>query len=326
MASEKPANNPANNHKQVAFIGEVETAEQNNWIEAINIRSKTFSLVPLASMSAASIDNTEVAIVANPDPATLNALPKLKWIQSLWAGVEGIIGSELRQDISIVRMTDPQMAESMAEAALAWSLYLHRKMPQYKSLQSSKQWQQLSLKLPQECNISVFGLGKLGTTAALRLKQNSFTVRGWSNSKKSIAGIETFNGDSGLKKILAKTDIAILLLPLTSQTNAMFDKSQLSGLPVGASIINFARGPIIVEADLIECLNDNHLEHAVLDVFNEEPLPEEHPLWSHPKVTILPHISAPTTIATAADIATQNIDHYYTTGNIPASVDRSRGY
>jgi len=320
MSREKPVNN------QVAFIAEVETAEQIKWIEAINSRSKTFRLLPLDSMPAVAIDQTEVAVVANPDPAKLNALPKLKWIQSLWAGVEGILDSDLRRDISIVRMTDPQMAESMAEAVLAWSLYLHRKMPEYNSLQARKQWQPLDLKLPQECNISVFGLGKLGTTAALRLQKNSFTVRGWSSSKKSIAGIETFSGDSELNAILTKTDIAVLLLPLTSQTMGMFNKEQLSKLPVGASIINFARGPIIVEADLMDCLSENHLEHAVLDVFNEEPLPDNHLLWSHPKVTVLPHISAPTTVATAADIAVQNIDHYYTNGKLPESVDRDKGY
>ena len=320
MAPEKPAPN------QVAFIGEVEKAEQNSWIEAINTRSKTFRLAPLASIPAANINQVDVAVVANPDPVTLNALPNLKWIQSLWAGVEGIIGSDLRQDISIVRMTDPQMAESMSEAVLAWCLYLHRCMPQYKLLQSKKQWQQLSLKLPQDCNISVFGLGKLGIKAAMRLRENQFTVRGWSNSEKSIEGVETFHGEPGMNAILSKTDIAVLLLPLTNNTNALFNVEQLSKLPVGASIINFARGPVIVEADLIECLNNNHLEHVVLDVFNEEPLPADHPLWSHNKVTILPHISAPTTIATAADIAVQNIDHYYTSGNIPDSVDRIRGY
>ena len=265
-------------------------------------------------------------MVANPDPAILNALPNLKWIQSLWAGVEGILGSDLKHNISIVRMTDPQMAESMSEAVLAWSLYLHRNIPQYKLLQNKNEWQQLPLKLPQDCNISVFGLGKLGTRAALRLQQNQFTVRGWSNSKKSLDGIETFYGESGLQQILSKTDIAVLLLPLTEQTNALFDKELLSKLPAGASIINFARGPIIVETDLIECLNNNHLEHAVLDVFNEEPLPAEHILWSHPQVSVLPHISAPTTVATAADIAVQNIDHYYSSGTIPTSVDRSRGY
>ena len=172
MVPAKPVNN------QVAFIGEVEMTEQKSWIESINEHSKSFNLLPLASIPAATVDQVEVAVVANPDPDTLNALPNLKWIQSLWAGVEGILGSSLRHDISIVRMTDPQMAESMSEAVLAWCLYLHRNMPQYKTLQAANQWQQLPLKLPQDCNISVFGLGKLGSRTALRLQQNQFTVRG----------------------------------------------------------------------------------------------------------------------------------------------------
>jgi len=311
---------------EIPFIGQVDTQEQNNWINAINERCSSFTLAPLAAMSADATTKAEVAVVANPDLNTLNALPNLKWIQSLWAGVEGIIGSSLNHNIAIVRLTDPQMAESMAEAVLAWTLYLHRKMPQYKAQQTNHQWQQLTLKLPRECNVSVFGLGKLGIKAAQRLQQNQFTVRGWSNSEKSIDGIETYHGNSGFDTLLSKTDIAILLLPLTSDTKNLFDKVQLSKLTNGASIINFARGPIIVEADLIECLNQDKLEHAVLDVFNQEPLPENHPLWSHSKVTVLPHISAPTTVSTAAAIAAHNIDQYFSSGIVPPSVDRGRGY
>jgi len=310
----------------IPFIGQVETQERNDWINAINERCSSFRLAPLASLTGDSLNKAEVAVVANPEPATLNALPNLKWIQSLWAGVEGILGSGLKAEVAIVRLTDPQMAESMAEAVLAWTLYLHRKMPQYKLLQTKHKWQQLPLKLPRECNVTVFGLGKLGTQAALRLQQNQFTVRGWSNSEKSIDGIETYYGNSGFDSVLSKTDIAILLLPLTDSTKNLFDKAQLSKLADGASVINFARGPIIVEADLIDCLNQDKLAHAVLDVFNEEPLPENHPLWSHSKVTVLPHISAPTTVSTAAAIAAQNIDQYFSTGVVPPSVDRGRGY
>ena len=310
----------------VPFIGQVEPQELNDWIEAINSRTTSFSLIPVAAMQPEQLQKTEVAIVANPDPDALRTLPNLKWVQSLWAGVEGIVGSAVPDEVAIVRLTDPQLAESMAEAVLAWTLYLHRKMPQYAAQQSMKQWQPLSLETPEECNVSVFGLGKLGSKAALRLKQNNFSVRGWSNSEKSIDDIETFHGPDGFESILPATDIAVILLPLTKSTEGMFNKEALLKLATGASVINFARGPIVVETDLTECLNNKHLIHAVLDVFNDEPLPRHSTLWNHPCVTVLPHISAPTTLSTAATITATNIDNYLNTGAIPYSVDRSKGY
>ncbi len=313
-------------HVDIPLIGQIEQPELNDWLDAINSRAETFTVKPLEALQPEQLQKTEVAIVANPDPDVLNQLPNLKWVQSLWAGVEGLMGPAIKPDISIVRLTDPQMAESMAEAVLAWTLYLHRKMPHYSQQQAEKRWRQLPLAPPEECNVSIFGLGKLGSNAALRLRQNNFTVRGWSNSKKNINGLETFHGKDGFEAILPLTGIAVILLPLTSNTKSLFNTRTLSKLPTGASIINFARGPIVEETDLLDCLNNKQLDHAVLDVFNSEPLPQENILWAHPNVTVLPHISAPTTLSTAATIAAKNIDNYLKTSAIPESVDRSRGY
>ncbi len=311
---------------KIPFAGQVSNEEQAEWLHAINAVAKQFTLVPLSTISAASRKQTEVAVVANPDPDTFNELPQLKWIQSLWAGVEGLLGAKLNPDIAVVRLADPQMAQTMAEAVLAWTLFLHRKMPQYTQQQSDGIWHQLTLTTPQQCNVSVFGLGKLGSAAAQRLRQNNFTVRGWSSSKKSIHGVETFHGAGGFDEILQHTNIAVILLPMTSNTRALFNTQSLSKLPVDASIINFARGPIIVESDLLASLNSNHIKHAVLDVFDHEPLPADHPFWQHPSVTVLPHISAPTTVSTAATIASHNIDQYLCHGTIPQAIDRKRGY
>lgn len=310
----------------IPFIGDVSDREQQDWIKSINAQACHFKLVALKDLKKDAAQKAEVAIVANPDPAILNQLPNLKWIQSLWAGVEGILQSALCSSISVVRLTDPQMAESMAEAVLAWTLYLHRKMPHYRTLQTKQQWQQLSLSTPQACNVSIFGLGTLGSQAAIRLHQNQFTVRGWSTTKKTLDGIESYSGLAGLDQILPLTDIAVVLLPLTKETDGFFNQSRLETLATGAAIINFARGPIVPATDLINCLNSNHLDHAVLDVFNVEPLPQDNPLWTHPDVTVLPHISAPTTVSTAAVIAAKNIDHYFESGQLPATVDRKRGY
>lgn len=310
----------------IPFSGQVEDSEQSAWIEAINANTTRFRITPIKDISEKDKNFAELAVVANPDVSDLNNLPALKWVQSLWAGVDGLLASDLNPNIAIVRLTDPQMATTMSEAVLAWCLYLHRKMPAYKQQQSNAEWRPLTLSTPQQCRISVFGLGKLGAAAAQRLQRNQFTVQGWSRSKKSLSHIQTFYGETGFRDILSSTDIAVILLPRTASTEGLFNTEALQLLPDGASVINFARGPIVVENDLLASLDTGHIDHAVLDVFNHEPLPGSHPYWHHPGITVLPHISAPTTIATAADIAVNNIEQYIECGKIPDAVERNRGY
>ena len=310
----------------IPFAGQIDQSERDQWVEAINANTQHFTLAPIDTLNETDKSQTEVAIVANPNPSELDQLPQLKWLQSLWAGVDVLLGSALKPDIQIVRLTDPQMAETMSEAVLAWCLYLHRKMPAYHQLQKDRQWRTLPLDMPQQCRISIFGLGKLGSRAAQRLQQNNFTVQGWSSSLKSIDNVQTFAGVEGLREILPATDIAVILLPRTSDTENLFNASVLQQLPNGASLINFARGQIIVDDDLLTSLDSGHLDHAVLDVFRHEPLPETHRFWDHKAITVLPHISAPTTIATAAKLAAENIDNFLQNGVIPDSVNRTKGY
>lgn len=310
----------------IPFSGNVNDEERQEWIESINQHSRLATLKPFTALSADERKLARLSVVADPDPNDLRLLPNLEWIQSLWAGVEKILGADIDTRIRVVRLTDPMMAESMAQAVLSACLYLHLNMPHYRQQQNNTQWSPLTHKTTDNCNVSIFGLGKLGTHAAIKLQQNHFTVRGWSHSKKTIEHIETFHATSGLQQLVEQTDIAVVLLPLTSDTESLFNHQLLSKLPTGASIINFARGPIIVEQDLINHLDTGHIDHAVLDVFNKEPLPADHPLWTHPRVTVLPHISGPTTVATAAVIAAQNIDRYLAHGTIPDAVDRARGY
>jgi glyoxylate/hydroxypyruvate reductase A len=162
--------------------------------------------------------------------------------------------------------------------------------------------------------------------AAQRLKDNGFQVSGWSRSAKQIDEIETFSGDTGLQDILQQSDILLCLLPLTASTRALLNAERLALLPRGASVINFARGPIIESQALVNSLDRGHLKHAVLDVFDQEPLPRENPLWAHSAITILPHISAPTTMESATKIVAKNIGCYRQTGELPTAVDISRGY
>lgn len=311
----------------VPFVSQTTGHERAVWLTALPEALSDIAIVkPISDMTKAERAAARVAIVANPDVAELDLLPNLQWVHSLWAGVERLAADLPQNGPKIVRLEDPQMAETMSEAVLAWTLYLHRDMPRYAAQQHRKLWLEHPLKRPNERTVAVLGLGNLGAAAAKRLAGNGFDVCGWSRSHKEIAGIATFSGGNGLAEVLSKADIVVILLPLTGATRGLVGKEALSQMPEGANLINFARGPIVDTEALTSALDRGHLSHAVLDVFDPEPLPDESPLWDHPKITILPHISAPTITATATKILAANIGRYFETGDIPAHVDRKRGY
>ncbi len=310
----------------IPFISRVSREETGRWLTALQFAMPDHHILPLDQIPDGQRQNIEFAIVANPDPVALQTLPGLKWVQSLWAGVERLVAELPENGCKIVRMTDPQLAQTMAEAVLAWTLYLHRDMPRYRAQQSAKLWLQHEVRLAANRTIGILGLGNMGRAAAATLKTQGFRVCGWSRTETRLEGMETFSGLAGLNTILGCSQILVILLPLTPDTNGLIHAQRLQHLPKNAAIINFGRGAILDEAALMESLDSKHISHAVLDVFAQEPLPPDHRFWSHPDVTVLPHISAPTNFDTASGIVAQNIDAYLTTGLVPAHVDRKRGY
>ena len=311
----------------VPLVCRQQDSEMRQWITSIkDTLGSGYRIDFLENLTALEREGVEVALTADPNPTDLAALPKLRWLQSLWAGVERLVADLPPNGPAIVRMVDPQMAETMSEAVLAWTLYLHRDMPVYAAQQQQKIWRQHVLKQPHQRTVAVLGLGKLGGAAALRLKANGFRVLGWSRDPKDGNTYETLSGPDGLNSVLTRAEIVVVLMPLTPDTHGLIDKAKLSLLPSGAKLINFARGPIIDDTALLEALDEGQVSHAVLDVFSVEPLPEASPFWAHPSVTILPHISAPTIQSTAAKIAAENIARYFQTGALPDAVNKSRGY
>ncbi|MBE7382637.1 MAG: glyoxylate/hydroxypyruvate reductase A [Leptolyngbya sp. SIO1E4] len=310
----------------IPFVAQISAKEKKVWLEALHRALPEQAILPLEELTVAQRVAAEIAIVANPEPAHLATLPNLQWVQSLWAGVETLLAATQGAKFAIVRMTDPQLAETMAEAVLAWTLYLHRDMPRYRAQQTVRTWQQHPLQLPSQRTVGLLGLGNLGKAAAQKLVQHGFTVWGWSRGQRSLAGVNTVSGDEGFIQILQHSDILVCLLPFTRQTRQLLNQKTLRLLPTGASFINFARGAIVDTGALMDALNSGGLSHAVLDVFEEEPLPPKSPLWSHPGITVLPHISAPTHKPTAALIAAQNIREFLRHGHIPPRVDRTLGY
>jgi glyoxylate/hydroxypyruvate reductase A len=310
----------------IPFVSRIDPLEQDAWIKTLSVAMPDEVILPFSDLTAAQKQLCDVAIVANPDPKDLLALPALKWVHSMWAGVERMMNELSSPPFSIVRLIDPDLAKTMSEAVLAWTLFLHRDMPAYAKQQARQSWLQRSMVRAQDRRIGVLGLGELGKVSAQRLAQNGFSVSGWSRSAKKIDGITCFHGDDGLTALLGQSDILVCLLPLTMETKGLLNQQTLSRLPEGARLINFARGSIIDDDALLVMLDENHIDHAVLDVFMQEPLPVNHPYWQNASVTVLPHISAPTHPVSASDIVASNIKNFRLTGDIPPAVDPVRGY
>ena len=325
----------------IAFVGRIDSDEQAIWLKTLSPLMPNERIVPFADLTDEERSLCDVAIVANPEPSDLLALPNLKWVQSLWAGVEKMMQglSLYRQSLhgtssqetssqmfSVVRLTTPSLSETMSEAVLAWTLFLHRDMYIYGKQQAEKQWLQRTMVVAKDRRIGMLGLGALGKSSAQRLADNGFTVSGWSRHPKDIDNIQCFHGDDGLVTLLEQSDILVCLLPLTPETTGLLNQQTLSHLPNGASVINFARGPIIDDGALMQKLEERSVSHAVLDVFVEEPLPVSHPYWNNEHVTVLPHITAPTNPYSTSQMVAENILRYRESGVIPPVVDPSQGY
>jgi glyoxylate/hydroxypyruvate reductase A len=310
----------------IAFVSRSDKASEAHWISTLSQALPNERIVSYDEMSAQERQSTEFAIVANPDPQNIANLPSLKWMHSLWAGVERLVAELGETAPPIVRLVDTELSRVMAEAILAWTHYLQRDMPAYRAQQSQGIWKELDYRHPNDMTVGVLGLGELGTEATKYLTRAGFNVIGWSRSQKTIEGVTCLSGAEGLETLFAKSDIIACVVPLTPETRGLINAQALSQMKQGTSIINFARGAVIVADDLLAALDSGHIDHAVLDVFEQEPLDGTSRFWSHPRVTVLPHISAPTKPETSAAIVARNYTHWKATGQLPKTVDITRGY
>jgi glyoxylate/hydroxypyruvate reductase len=310
----------------VPFISMLPKADIDQWLKILKKKLPKERIVKFSNLKKSDYKKIDVAIVANPNPTEVKKLVNLKWIQSVWVGVEKLVESFKGEKVKIVRLVDPEMNRTMSEAVLSWVLYLHRDMHFYQVQQNKRVWKEADYIKPSKKIVSIIGLGELGSASAAKLIENGFNVCGWSRGKKNIKKVKSFTGELGLKNMLKQTDILVCLIPLTRNTKYLLNYKMLSYLKKGASIINFARGAIINAKDLVKHLNSGRIKHAVLDVFEQEPLPKTSILWKHKNVTVLPHISAHTDMDTASSIVCKNIKKYRLKNRIPKSVNMVRGY
>ena len=255
------------------------------------------------------VNDIEYAVVWKHPRGILNQYPNLKAILSLGAGVDHVISDpELPEGLPIVRLVDKKLTHEMFLHSLHWVLHFHSDQYLYRIQQQSREWIQQSSVQSEDRTIGIMGLGNIGKSIGDSLVNLDFNVVGWgARPKNSLGEINYYYGQEQLAVFLRQSDILINVLPLTENTKNILTKNELKLLPEGSFIINIGRGGIINESDLLSALDSGHITAAALDVFAQEPLPENNSLWTHPSVYVTPHIAGQSNPRSAAKTIAENI-------------------
>ncbi len=272
-------------------------------------------------------DDIEIALAWKPDRGLLATLKNLKLIVSLGMGVDHLLADDkLPPGVPIVRIMDDGLVGQMSEYAIFWALRHHRDIDKYAEFQRQKEWHPLDLVDTIHRRVGVMGLGTIGQDTARKFAALGFPTAGWSRTAKTLPGIETFHGADGFSRFLARSDILVVVLPLTRDTRGILNAKAFAALPKGAYFINMARGGHVVDDDLLAALDSGHLSGATLDVFNAEPLPVDHRYWTHPKVNVTPHVAGTTNPRTASPGVIENIKRLRSGQPLIHTVDPKTGY
>jgi glyoxylate/hydroxypyruvate reductase A len=271
------------------------------------------------------------AAVWKPGQGELAAFPNLRVIFNLGAGVDALMADLSLPKVPLVRVAVGDLTGRMTEYVVLHVLMHHRQELYLRACQREKRWAPKFQWPASAISVGIMGLGTLGSNAAEALRRLGFRVSGWSRSPKRIDGIECFHGKTQLEPFLRRSDILVCLLPLTPYTRQILNRGVFLKLnrnsPMGAPVlINAGRGGLQNEADILQCLDDGTLGAASLDVFANEPLPEDSPFWTHPNVVLTPHNAADTDPDEISKYVARQIERFEAGGALENVVDPARGY
>lgn len=259
-------------------------------------------------------------------PGMARALPNLRLVQKLGAGVDGFVGDpDLAPRVRVARLKPDTAAQEISEYCVAYVLREQRNLRFHAERQGARAWEVRPPRRTPETTVGVLGLGHIGGRTARAFAALNFRVLGWSRGAKAIEGVDCRHGPAALNPLLGACDYVASVLPSTAATRDLFDRKTLSAMKPGAWLLNVGRGDLIVEADLLAALDSGRLAGAVLDVFRREPLPAAHPFWDHPKVTITPHVSGWRLTGGLEDVA-ENYRRLRAGRPLLHEVDRKAGY
>ncbi len=300
------------------------------WIAALQEAMPEEDVVVASDLSdQASLDAVDIALVRGIDPGDLGRFGGLRFIHCLWAGVDRLLTDpSVPTGIPLARTVDPAMADQMAATSLAHVLDICLHHHDYRTNQARAAWEPRHAKPMATKTVAILGFGSLGRRCAEYIAATGATVIGVRSTRTTAADHQPWTTTANVADAVAIADVVVNLLPLTDETTGVLNAALFARFRPGAALVNLGRGDHVVESDLLAALDEGQLRRAVLDVFGQEPLPEEHPLWRHPQVTITPHVAAETDPTTAAAVIAANIGAFRAgqTDRITGLVDRTRGY
>lgn len=285
------------------------------WVDALNQQA------PSPQYTDQLVSDARVAVFTAPCAAKLSQLAKLEWAHCTYAGVEAALSAT---DLPIARLIDPRLTDRMAQSALFAALNHCQHSPSYRRYQDTKTWKPIEQIAPAACQVLILGAGELACACARRLKQSGFRVATYSRRAKVLSWPHFCHLSP---EVIGGADLVINLLPMTQQTKHIVDQAFLDAMKASAGFVNFGRSGSVDTPALMSALDAASIEYALLDVFDEEPLPADSALWDHPRVILWPHVSAQTEMNSAAMTIHANIQSFLDSGALPASmVNRKRGY
>jgi glyoxylate/hydroxypyruvate reductase A len=273
-------------------------------------------------------DPAEVRYLAfmHPDFDEIPPLPNLKAMFSRSAGVEAFVTHPRMPQVPLGKIEPSDGDPMMTEYVIMHVLRLHREMPLYQAAQARGEWLRRPITRPEDRRIGFLGFGLMAKAPAMMLKSLGFPVSAWVRNPRAEPEVPIFHGPDQLEPFLRQTDIAVCLLPLTRETEGILCARTFAAMPQGAMVINIGRGKHVVQADLIAALDSGQLAYAALDALHPEPLPPHNPLWSHPKVTVMPHVARRPTVRQLVTEIAANIKSIEAGGGLLQEIDKATGY
>jgi glyoxylate/hydroxypyruvate reductase A len=301
--------------------------EARAYADFIRLPSRAFTVRVASTPEEAAGLVAEAEVIygwALPRPLLARA-PQLRWIQVMGAGVERLLVPELPERVVVTRAARI-FGPWMAEYTVGWCLWVTQRIDSFRASQRQRRWAPADPIPLRGQTLCVVGLGDIGRAIARKARALDLRVIGVTRTGRGPREAERVYRTRALRSALARADFVVLTVPLSAATRGLLGAAELAAMKPSAWLINIARGPIVDEAALLEALRARRIGGAVLDVFDAEPLPPEHPLWTLDNVAITPHISGPSTPREIAPIFNDNLRRYLAGRPLRHLVDRARGY
>jgi phosphoglycerate dehydrogenase-like enzyme len=275
--------------------------------------------------AAALIGRAEILYAWRFPPELLARAGELRWIQWMGAGVERVLVPQLARRVLLTRATGV-FGGWMAEYTLAWCLWITQRIELFREQQRQRRWVEVNPARLGQSTLCIVGLGDIGRAIARAARGLGMRVIGVTRSGRAVREAERVYRTGAMRQALSQADFVVLTVPLTPATHDLIGPRELAAMKRSAWLLNVARGAVVDEDALIAALRERRIGGAVLDVFNREPLPPEHPFWGLDNVAVTPHISGPSLPAEIAPLFNDNLRRYLGGRPLRHLVDRARGY